>query len=301
MITPTRAQTRVLKAVQNRSLAITALLADAENLEGTPTPQWFSTYQHHALARADLIAAATAGGVPRAWLDQAQARGERGIAWRADLYLAAPDPTDWDRILGDLTTDVARIQEWEALDAANQRLHAHDPGEASASLRTNLSALHMRTAGVANLLGVTAEQGIQLWGELDDWARSAAATLHGLPTEQIPHRRQAAAATDTRAWIGQATALATDARVAVDAGPALPAPEALRIAIAEEIGPVHALFVTAGGTEIGAALEAAIPQHDPRSTSTTVLFSDAPEAEEPQPSEHLAAEPVFLSAQDSPW
>ncbi|MGW4368070.1 hypothetical protein ACWEKT_20745 [Nocardia takedensis] len=300
MITPTRAQTRVLKAVQNRSRIIAALLADAEKHGGTPTPQWFSTYQHHALGRADLIAAATAGGVPNTWLAQAQARGERGIAWRADLYLATPDPTDWDRILGDLTIDVARIQEWEALDAANRQLHAHDPRGASASLRTNLSALHMRTAGVANLLGLTADQGTQLWGELDDWARSAAATLDGLPAEQIRHRWQAAADTETRSWAGQATALATDVKIAVDASPAIPAPEALRTAIAEQMEPVQALFVPAGSTELRAALDAAIPGRDPRST-TTVLFSDTPASDEPQVAVHVQAEPVFSSAQDGPW
>ncbi|MGW4325938.1 hypothetical protein ACWEKR_08620 [Nocardia sp. NPDC004573] len=301
MITPTRAQTRLLKAVQNRSRVIAAMLTEAEGFDGSPTQEWFSTYQHHAITRADLIAAATAGGVPTEWLDQAQARGERGIGWRADLYLATPGPTDWDRILGDLTGDVARIQEWEVLDAANRQLHAHDPGGASASLRTNLSALHMRTAGVANLLGLTADQGTQLWGELDDWARSAAATLDGLPAEQIRHRWHAAADTDTRAWAGQATALATDARIAVDTSPALPAPAALRTAIADQLGPVHAQFVPARDTELCAALDAAIPEPDQQSPSTEVLFSDAPSPDEPWVSEHAGAEPVFLSAEGSPW
>ncbi|MET7772073.1 hypothetical protein [Nocardia sp. NPDC005366] len=299
MITPTRAQTRVLKAIQNSSRALAALLTEAAGFDGAPPPQWFGAYQHHAIARENLIAAATAGAVPAAWLDQARARGERGIGWRADLYLTAPGPTDWDRVLRDLSEDVARIREWEALDAAHQQLH-HGPDTTSASLRTNVTALSMRTTGVANLLGLTADQATGLWGELDDLAAAGAAGLDGVAAEQIRHRWHTAADTDTSGWAGQAATLAT-AGVDIEASPALPAAQALRTAIASALAPVHALFLAARDPEFGAALDAAIPDIDQQSSSLEVLFSNAPVPDEPFSGANAGTVPVFQSAQVRPW
>lgn len=210
-----------------------------------------------------------------------------------------PGPPDWDRVLGALGEDVARIQDWEALDGAYRQAHAHDPAAVSASLRTNLSALYMRTAGVANLLGVTADQATQLWGELDDWA-AAAATLDGVPAEQIRYRWHTAADTDTSGWAGQATALAT-VGVDVEASPALPVPDALRTAITSELGPVHAQFLPARDTELRTAVDAAIPDTDEQPPSPEPRFSDAPAPEEPWDGDNPGTQPVFLSAQASPW
>ncbi|WP_040713688.1 MULTISPECIES: hypothetical protein [Nocardia] len=292
MITPTRAQTRVLAAVQNSSRALADLLTEAQGIDGAPSPQWFGAYQRHALGRENLLTAATAGAVPAEWLDQARARGDRGIGWRKELYLVRPGPIDWDRVLGGLGQDVARIQEWAALDTAYRQLHAHTPTAVSASLRTNTVALYMRTAGVANLLGLTADQATELWGELDDWAAAGAATLEGVAAEQIRHRWHTAADTDTSGWTAQATALAA-AGVDTETSPALPAPEALR---------------TAPTSELCAALDAALPDSDQQSllhgdngSGLEVRFSDVAAPDEPWVGENVGTAPVFSSAQASPW
>ncbi|WP_109527698.1 hypothetical protein [Nocardia aurea] len=293
MIEPTQRQAAVLQALQNHTVAVTELLTQATKFDGPAPQSWLVDYHHHAVARADLAAAAAAGGVPPVWIEHVQARGERGIAYRPEMYLREPDPTDWDRVLGDLTTDVARLREWAGLDVAHRDLV---PDSRAAALRTNIEALRMRTAGVANLLGLDAEEGELLWGDTTVWAQEAAATLAEVPAEQITHRWRAAAEVDTRAYAGQATALSM-VGIAVDTAAALPPAEELYEAISAELDPVQPLFVAARGTDavgIEAVVAAALPQ-DP---DTAVAFSHLPEPEQASgydPSD-LEAVPVFLSA-----
>ncbi|MBF6100550.1 hypothetical protein IU510_21055 [Nocardia cyriacigeorgica] len=299
-IAPTATQIRVLAALHNHSTAIAELLARAATFDGAAPHAWMVSYHHHALARADLTDAATAGGIPQAWIDHVQARGDRGAAWNPNSPLPDPGPTDWDRILTNLTADVARIQEWEALDAAYHQL-AHPNGEAAPTeLRTQLEAVRARTAGVANLLGLTTDLAAELWGNLSDWARYAAATLDDVPAEQIGHRWHAATKTDTRAYTGQAAALAADSAIPVDAAAALPPAEELRAAITAELGNIQAQFVSAGSS-ISAAVDAATTP--PPNPVAETVFSASPGVDQPwttSPANSEAA-PIFSSIDGADW
>lgn len=300
MTEPTQVQARVLKALQNHSVAVAGLLTRAQAFDGLAPRPWLVNYHHHALARADLAAAASAAAVPQTWIEQVQARGADGIAWDPTSALSDPGPTDWDPILTDLTADVARIQEWEALDAAYHQLE-HPTGEtASAGLRTKLDAVRMRTAAVANILGLSGELSVELWGDLSDWARYAAATLDDIPGEQILHRWHAAAEADTRAYAGQATILATDAAVTVDTAAALPMTEDLRAAITTELGHIQAQFVCAA-TAIGSAVDAAISP--PVDAPAEVMFSAPSEPDRPWTDavEHFPAALVFSNRDGADW
>ncbi|WP_157101352.1 hypothetical protein [Nocardia shimofusensis] len=299
-INPTDAQARVLKALHNHTVAITEMLSETTDYAEPAPHAWLVTYHHHAIARADLATAATAGGVPQAWIDHVQTLGERGTTWTPKSPLPNPGATDWDQILTDLTTDVARIQEWEALDAAYHRLEHPTGDTASAGLRTGLEAVRMRTAGVANLLGLTTDLSVELWGDVSDWARYAAAKLDAVPAEQIIHRWHAAAATDTRAYAGQATALASDAGIPVDAAAAIPPTRDLRAAIHTELSNIHAQFVSAGSS-ISSAVEAAITP--PGSGSTEMVFSASQGVDQPWMNcpDHAEAVPVFSSSDGASW
>ncbi|WP_216916749.1 hypothetical protein [Nocardia noduli] len=294
MIEPTQRQVAVLEALQNHTVAVTELLAQAAEFDGPAPQSWLVDYHHHAVARADLAAAAAAGGVPPVWIDHVQARGERGIAYRPEMYLREPDPTDWDRVLGDLTTEVARLREWAGLDVAHRDLA---PDSRAAALRTNIEALRMRTAGVANLLGLDTEEGELLWGDTTAWAQEAAATLAEVPAEQITHRWRAAAEIDTRAHAGQATALSM-VGIAVDTAAALPPAEQLYEAISAELDPVAPLFVSARGADDASGIDAAVAAAFPQDLDTAVDFSHPAEPEQASGYDprDLEAIPVFLSA-----
>ncbi|WP_280505055.1 hypothetical protein [Nocardia farcinica] len=295
----TLAQTRVLTAVHNHSATIAEMLGRAATFAGPAPHAWLVAYHHHALARADLATAATAGGVPQVWIDHVQSLAERGIVWSPKSSLRAPGRTDWDRILTDLTTEVARIREWEALDVAYHRLEHPTGNTTSAGLRTGLEAVRMRTAGVANLLGVTADLSVELWGDVSDWARYAAVTLDAVPAEQIIHRWQATTITDTRAYAGQATALAA-AGIPVDAAAALPPTEDLRAAIHTELGDIHPQFVSTDASFSSAVQAAIIPSFD---VPAEVVFSTARGLDEPWNNGpgHAETLPVFSSVDGADW
>ncbi|WP_040797762.1 hypothetical protein [Nocardia higoensis] len=299
-IAPTDTQTRVLEALHNHSMAIAELLTRAATFDGPAEHAWLVSYHHHALTRADLTDAATAGGIPQSWIDHVQSRGDRGTAWNPNSPLPDPGPTDWDRILTNLTADVARIQEWEALDAAYHQL-THATGEAAPTgLRTKLEGVRMRTAGVANLLGLTTDLAVELWGDLSDWARYAAATLDDIPAEQIIHRWHAATKTDTRAYTGQATALATVAAIPVDDAALLPPTGELRAAITAELGNIQAQFVSVGSS-ISSAVDAATTS--PSAPAAETVFSASPGADQPWTTSPANSEvaPIFSSIDGADW
>ncbi|WP_433678319.1 hypothetical protein [Nocardia sp. CA-119907] len=290
MTTPTRAQVRVLKSLQNQTVDLNRMVATAtarQQETGQPPPQsWYAEYQARAIAREELTNAAYAGGVPRAWIDQVRERGDRGIGWRAELYLRAPEPTDWDRILGDLDADVQRQREWLALDAAHTKISPATEPSAAADIDRNLRALHNRTVGVANLLGLTTEQGHQLWGTTSDWAHAAVEMLDGVPAEQVTQRWQQLARTDTRAYALQAHALA-DAGISILTSAALPSHEELVPAIRAGLPLPQPLFRPAvtTGEDIDTAIDAANPTRtgtvdvDVETGSATAVFSHAVAAE----------------------
>ncbi|WP_068056360.1 hypothetical protein [Nocardia xishanensis] len=275
---PTRAQVKVLESVQNQSVHLRALHATAaEHQQRTgqrPPPAWYTEFHHHAVAREALSEAALAAAVPRAWIDHVRERGERGIKWHPDLYLRAPEPIEWDRVLDGLDRDVQRLREWTALDAA------HHPGAAGGTeLDANLRALHTRTVGVANLFGLTSGQGRQLWGTTQDWVQASVAMLDGVPAEGIAQRWQQALRTDTSSYARQATALA-EAGIPIDTAAALPRLENLRARVGASVQPPQPLFRPAltAAEQIEAAVDAAnltySPEFDIESAAAPPVFSD---------------------------
>ncbi|MFF0532897.1 hypothetical protein ACFYT3_31565 [Nocardia amikacinitolerans] len=279
MRSPTRAQVKVLKAVQNQSVNLSALHAAAsEHQQQTgqrPPPAWFAEFHNHSVAREALTEAALAAAVPRAWLDHVRDRGARGIAWRADLYLRAPEPIEWDQVLGGLDRDVARLRAWTALDAAYPRAGDGD----GVRLEAHLRALHTRTAGVMNLLGLTAEQGQQLWGTDHDWVQASVAMLDGVTAEGVAQRWHIAVHTDINGYALQAAALA-EAGIAIDTAAALPPLAELRAGIGAAVAPPQPLFRSpaAAGHDVEAAVDAAnltySPELDHETASAPPVFSD---------------------------
>ncbi|MBF6339760.1 hypothetical protein IU450_28295 [Nocardia abscessus] len=282
MRAPTRAQVKVLKSLQNQTLFLNRMVATATERQqrtGQRPPQsWYEDFHRRAILREELTTAAHAGGVPRAWIDHVGERGARGIHWRADLYLRAPEPRDWDRILGGLDADVQRLREWTALDAAYRQINPATETGVATDFDRNLRALRTRTAGVANLLGLTAEQGQQLWGTTSDWVQAGHTTLDGVPAERLVQRWQAVAHTDSSAYALQATALAA-AGITIDTAAALPDHEDLAPGISAALTLPQPLFRSAAtGADIDTAISAAnltsSPDIDP--LLGPAEFSDAP-------------------------
>jgi hypothetical protein len=311
MRTPTRTQVQVLKSLQNRSVTVTSMLAEAtrhqQQTGQRPPESWYEDFHDHAILREELTNAALAGGVPRTWTDHVRERGQRGVSWRADLYLRTPDALDWDRVLSSLDADVQRLCEWTALAAAYGPIGARAQVGAAAGFDRNLRGLRTRIAGVANLLGLNAEQGHQLWGTEQDWVAAGVAMLDGVPVEGLAQRWHQAARTDTRAYALQATALA-EAGIAIDTAVALPSHEQLGPPISAALTPPQPLFMPAAtpGADIENAIGAANPTYsaDGEMAIGPPTFSDAPGTDpwtiNPSPSDVPAAPPVWQEIELSP-
>ncbi|WP_063043315.1 hypothetical protein [Nocardia pseudovaccinii] len=260
MITPTRAQVQVLKSLQNQSVTLASMLAEAtrhqQHSGQRPPPSWYEVFYHRAIRREALTNAALAGGVPPAWIDHVRERGDRTVPWNPDLYLRTLEPLKWDEILGSLDTHVQRLCEWTALAAAYGPIAARaEDVSTTAGFDHNLQTLRARTTGVANLLGVNAEQAQQLWGAEVDWVATGVAMLDGIPVEGLAHRWRDAAHADTTALNLQARVLSA-AGIAIDKAVALPSHEALKPAIGAALTPPTPLFLSAAAP--GADVEAAI-------------------------------------------
>ncbi|MCC3328265.1 hypothetical protein [Nocardia abscessus] len=284
MRAPTRPQAAVLKALQNQTVFLNRMVATATERQHksgrTPPQSWYEDYQGRALLREALINAAYAGGVPRVWIEHVRERAERGTHWRADLYLRDPEPTDWDRILGDLYADVQRLGEWTALHTASEQIAPSSDTSAVAEVEGNLRALRYRASGVANLLGLTREEGNDLWGDAGEWAHAAIASVDGVPAEQVMQRWQQIARADTRSYALQATAL-NNAGIPIDTAAALCTHAELVTAITKGLTLPPPQFRSASptGADIDAAVDAAIPTgtvaHDTEADRATAVFSHA--------------------------
>ncbi|WP_433620927.1 hypothetical protein [Nocardia sp. CA-120079] len=281
MITPTRSQVQVLRSLQTQSMIVTTMLAEAAQYEQhsgqRPPPSWFEVFHNRATLREALSDAAVAGGVPRAWVDHVRERGNRAMRWNPDLYLRTPEPLNWDEILGGLDAHVQRLREWTAL-AAYSPIATPAEDAASARFDDNLRALRARTAGVANLLGIDAQQAHELWGTEADWVATGVAMLDGVSVEGLAQRWHHVARTDTRSDALQARALA-EAGIAIDTAVALPSHEALHSAIGAALTPPTPLFLSAAtpGADIDAAVDAANPtwSADAETVMDTPIFSDS--------------------------
>ncbi|MFX0578783.1 hypothetical protein [Nocardia nepalensis] len=308
MITPTRPQAQVLRSLQNQSVTVTTMLAEATRHEQhsgqRPPPSWYEVFHHHATLREALTDVALAGGVPRAWVDHVRERGDRAVAWNPDLYLRTPEPLNWDEILGGLDAHVQRLREWTALAAAYSPLAAPAEDAASARFDDNLRVLRARTTGVANLLGVDAQQAHQLWGTEGDWVAAGVAMLDGVPVDGLAQRWHHVARTDTRTDALQARALA-EAGIAIDTAVALPSHETLEPAISAALTPPTPLFLSAAtpGADIDAAVDAANPTYsaDAETIMDAPIFSDSAGTEpwsiDPTQIDVAAAAPTWREAE----
>lgn len=282
MITPTRPQTQVLRSLQNQSTTVTTLLAEAARHERhsgqRPPPSWYEVFHHHATLREALSDVALAGGVPRAWGDHVHERGNRAMRWNPDLSLRTPEPLNWDEILSGLDAHVQRLREWTALAAAYSPLTAPAEDAASARFDDTPRVLQARTAGVANLLGINAEQAHELWGTEGDWVAAGVAMLDGVSVDGLAQRWHHVARTDTRTDALQARALA-EAGIAIDTAVAQPSHEALESAIGAALTPPTPLFLSAAtpGADIDATVDAASPTYsaDTETVMDTPIFSDS--------------------------
>lgn len=303
---PSRAQVKVLRSLQNQTVSLNAMVAKAtlaQKQTGERPPQWwFEDYHGRAILHAELTQAAHAAGVPQAWIDHVDERGRRGVAWRADLFLRTPEGVDWDRILGDLDRGIRRLQGWAALDAACTQIDPANAYSGSIELDRNLTILYGRTAGIANLFGLTADHGAQLWGDALSWAHAGAAELDGNATEGLIHRWQAAAHTNLDQYGLQSLALAA-AGIDTDTCPALPSLAQLSTALDQVLEPIQPLFRTAETSR--AAIESAASaanltvdaDTENPAAGTALSFSNAPRTEDWSPDPDADADipaPEFL-------
>ncbi|SUE28935.1 Uncharacterised protein [Nocardia farcinica] len=289
MITPTPPQAKVLAAIQQHSVAIAACMTEAAQLQKRhgqrPPSSWYDTFHHHATRREASADAANAAGIPSEWIAHVRERGERGVRWNPDLYLRAPGPVDWDRVLGGLDADVRRLREWTALSAAHQRFGARtDSGGLGEDLDRNVRILYARTVGVSNLLGLTEEQGQQLWGGAQDWVAAAVEPLTDATSERLAQRSRQVTRASLAAYTEQVAAL-VGAGISTTRAAALPALDDLTPRIAAVLPqPQPSLFLAPGvGTDIDNAVGVANLTYDaaPMSDSSvgTPLFSDPPDIE----------------------
>ncbi|MFI6779214.1 hypothetical protein [Nocardia sp. NPDC050412] len=282
MITPTRPQARVLWSLQNESVAVATMLAEAtqhqQHSGQRPPPSWFEVFHHCATLREALSDVALSCGVPRAPVDHIRECGDRAVRWSPDLYLRTVEPLYWDEILGGLDTQVQRLCDWTALAAACSRIAARTEDAASARLDHNLRRLRARTAGVANLLGVDAEQVHQLWGTEGDWVAAGVAMLDAVAVEGLAQRWHQVARTDSGTDALQARGLA-EAGIAIDTAVALPSRETLEPAISAALTPTTPLFRPAAtpGAAIDTAVDAANPTNsaDVETVMAAPIFSDS--------------------------
>ncbi|WP_194817944.1 hypothetical protein [Nocardia sp. XZ_19_385] len=278
---PTRAQTRVLQALHAHWTELGTLFTEAnqqmETTKRAPSPQWFEDYHQRAVLCDALASAAQAAAVPREWIAQVH-DGDRGVAW-SEIELVDPAPPDWDRVLGDLTTQAQQLCEWTALDSARRQLGAV-PAQAVEAFDRNLAALRARLTGVVNLLDLNATDGNGLWGSTSDWVEAGYQLLAHHPAEVVLQRWKAVARSDAEPLALQAKALA-QARIKTHTSVALPDHESLtaRLGVLALAQPM--LFhhpAAAAGTDIGAAVEAAAldpSAADPDTSSSRSVFSHA--------------------------
>ncbi|MGW0251123.1 hypothetical protein ACWDYH_31290 [Nocardia goodfellowii] len=258
---PTRAQTRVLQALHARATELAQLTREADRHRATtgdaPGREWFERYHQHATLHEALTSAAEAAAIPREWIAQVREDGEHGTAW-SEVQLPEPGAKDWDRVLGDLTTQARQLCEWTALGSA-RRQYGPVSAEAGEAFGRNLAALRARLTGVVNLLDLDASDGKQLWGTTSDWVESGYQLLADRPAESVLQSWETVVRADTEPLVLQAKALAK-ARITTHTTVALPDHDSLTARLGVlALGQPKLFHHPGAGTDISAAVEAAEP------------------------------------------
>ncbi|MFC8529184.1 hypothetical protein [Nocardia sp. NPDC057227] len=239
---PTESQSRVLVALHRMSRTLTELSNDAAAQQAAtgkrPERSWYEYFHHYAIDREALTEAAHAAAIPKTWTDHVRGRGVRGLAWVPGKRLPAPEPIDWDRVLGDLDTDIRRLQELAGL-AADYQVH---PSAGSARLSTavdiHLRIMRARTTGIANVLGLTSDQGHEIWGADQDWIHVAASHVADLTVIDRDARARELVRVDTTTYTTQNNTL-HGAGISLTRTPALPDLDTLIPAITAALAPAR--------------------------------------------------------------
>ncbi|MEV0336930.1 hypothetical protein [Nocardia sp. NPDC050717] len=265
---------RVLKALQNQAADSQDLL-NTQRASGTePTPEWTQDFQARAMLHSELSAAAIAGGVPVEWVDQARARGTKGIRWNTNLFLRRAAPVDREALIDNLRTDIDHLARFTGIHAAYRPIAAARNSDTS-SVDETLDTLWRRSAQLGVLLRVDADQARQLWPH-DTWIETAASAAAGLTEAELAHQWRAIAATDISGCAVQARAL-TAAGIEPDPVIAPPEPAAVLDVLGDNHLRVTGLFSHALGVQIDAAIgatEASAHHLGSDGWTTQPVFSD---------------------------
>lgn len=223
---PSPVQTKVLAAVQNGAYTTRAAV---EQLRAAPLIQHrerFEDLQTRARAHAELTIIAEAGGIPRAWIDQARELGSHGTRWKAATVWHRAPTVDREALMKALATDVRKLASWTVLHAARA-----DTVQAATFLMAtrNLRAVWARTCAVATLLEIPREQSQQRWAGAVHAAQHA--LTHDTTGKAASSRAwRAIAGIDTSRYQLQTRAL-TEAGIDIDHALGPPHPETMLAAI----------------------------------------------------------------------
>ncbi|MEV6362150.1 hypothetical protein [Nocardia asteroides] len=254
----TSAQRRVLRALQNQTADAASLLGQQQASGNEPSPAWSRDMASRANQRHELAAAAEAGGVPLAWIDQARERGAKNIRWNTNLFLRPARPVDRNTLLEKLGADYALLARFCSLHASYRQVAATTEPTTWNTVDQVVTTLWQRSTQIGVLLGVDGPEAQQHWPAAE-WTATTAAAATGLSTEQLAHQWRQIAATDMTSYSTQALAL-SKAGIIPDPQFAPPDPSTALATLARPDLHLPVLFSDAGGAHIEAAVAATGPQ-----------------------------------------
>lgn len=248
------AQRRVLRALQNQAADAASLLGQQQASGTEPSPAWSGDMASRANRRNELAAAAEAGGVPLAWIDQACERGAKNIRWNTNLFLRPASPADRNTLLEKLGADYALLARFCGLHASYGPFAATTDPTTWNTVDRVVTTLWQRSTQIGVLLGVDGTEAQQHWSAAE-WTATAAAAATGLSPDQLAHQWRQIAATDMTSYSTQALAL-SKAGITPDPQFAPPDPSTVLATLAQHHLHPQVLFSDAGGAQIEAAVAA---------------------------------------------
>ncbi|MFI6779209.1 hypothetical protein [Nocardia sp. NPDC050412] len=264
---------RLLERIQNASADHMQLL-----LRGHPTyePHYgggeipLQTWRTHlrALAadRHEIEIHASAVGVPPAAIAEAREMGERGLRWGDSVHSPptmrhGEDPVRAHMVEG-IAGDVWQLEHMAAINVAHRLRGADgrfppDP-QAHEQFDRNMVALWSRAYDTGHVIGLTSEEGAELWGrDQAGWTQLVAATVHRYGDAALHERWRAYAwrGIEHEAW-RSVDNLAADRIQDPNVAPPPTPPELIERATQALTGtPTEA----SANSSIGAAVDAALP------------------------------------------
>lgn len=272
-----RVHKRVLKTLQNQAADAQAMLDKQRRSGVEPTQAWTENFGQRAIMHGELATAAIAGGVPVEWVDQARARGTKGIRWNTNLFLRPATPVDRDALLRQLGADYDRLARFCGIHAAYSESMPAQRSKQPSAVDNVVNTLWRRSAQIGVLLGADGAEAAHYWPH-QRWMETVTATAAGLGPDQLARQWHEIAATNIAGYALQSMSL-SKAGIEPDPQFAAPEPETVLSALARRDTQRPVLFSDAAGAHISVAVEATA------STSTHTdydplvnppLFSDRP-------------------------